>query len=346
MVSESPSLHDTESQSLDGALPSFSRWSLSLQALRFSERKFLLGFLDLLLLNSAFWLTLHFRLSPITKPRMGVEQLPWFIILTGLWLSCAFVMGCYDLVTAGSVFRSWWRTGSALILTWIIYLLTPYVTPDLPTSRLEILTFPLLAMFSLGLWRLVYATIFVRPNFQQRAIVVGAGWAGVTLAQTLREMGQDNGRSDGTIGYRILGFTDDDPAKQGQSVEGLAVLGNRHDLVNLAHRLKPHEIVVAITHLEHIHSDLFDAIQECRELGISITTMAGLYTRLTGRIPIEHAGRTLEVALPIDESASHRFYPIVQRFFDILGALVGCCLLLVVAPVVWLANRFSAPGPL
>jgi exopolysaccharide biosynthesis polyprenyl glycosylphosphotransferase len=114
----------------------------------------------------------------------------------------------------------------------------------------------------------------------------------------------------------------------------------------LAHQLRPHEIVVAITHLEKMDSDLFDAIQECRELGISITTMAGLYTRLTGRVPIEHAGRTLDVALPLDESAANRFYPVVRRGADIVVALMGCALLACVAPWVWLANRFSAPGPL
>jgi exopolysaccharide biosynthesis polyprenyl glycosylphosphotransferase len=126
----------------------------------------------------------------------------------------------------------------------------------------------------------------------------------------------------------------------------LAVLGGGNDLVNLAHRLRPHEIVVAITHLDQMRPDLFDAIQECRELGISITTMAGVYTRLTGRIPIEHAGRTLDVALPLDESTASRFYPVVRRLVDILVGIAGCALLACVAPFIWLANQFSAPGPL
>jgi exopolysaccharide biosynthesis polyprenyl glycosylphosphotransferase len=346
MASESTNFPKPELQLPQGIHPPFTGRLRSAQALRFSERKLLLSIFDLLLVNGAFWLTLSTRMGPGKGTAVGWHQFPWFVLLSALWLSCAFVMGCYDLLTAGSVMRSWWRTSSALVFTWIIYLLIPFITPDLPTSRLKVLTFPLIAILGLGIWRLIYATVFVRPNFQQRAIVVGAGWAGTTLVQALRELGNGNGRSDDAIGYQVLGFTDDDPEKQGQTVEGLTVLGTRHDLVRLAHQLKPHEIVVAITHLEHIHSDLFDAIQECRELGISITTMAGLYTRLTGRVPIEHAGRTLEVALPLDESTSHRFYPVVQRLFDIVGALVGCCLLLMVIPFVWLANRVSAPGPL
>lgn len=316
------------------------------RSLRFSERKLLLAAMDLLLLNSALWVTLNLRLGLGDAIQSAWGRIGWLSVLSAVWLVCALTLGCYDLICAGSTMRSLYRTGAAIVSTWILYLLIPYVTPELPTSRLVVLTFPVLAFIGIGAWRVTYAHLFARSHFQQRAIVVGAGWAGSTLAQTLREMGNDNGRRDESVGYRILGFTDDDPAKRGELVEGLPVLGTRHDLVQLAHQLKPHEIVVAITHLEQMHSELFDAIQECRELGISITTMPGLYARLTGRVPIEHAGRALDVALPLDESAAHRFYPVLKRLADILAGIAGCALLGLVAPFVWLANQVSAPGPL
>lgn len=315
-------------------------------SLRFSERKLLLAAFDLTLLNAAFWLALGLRFGPGEALRSQDGHFAWFATLSVVWLGCALVLGCYDLACAGSALRSVWRAGLAVVSTWILYLLIPYVTPDLPSSRLGVLVFPLAAFSLIATWRIAYATLFVRPSFQQSAIVVGAGWAGATLAQTLREMAEVNGRRDGTVGYRIIGFTDDDSEKQGQFVEGIAVLGTRHDLVRLAAELQPHEIVVAITYLEKMHSDLFDAIQQCRELGISITTMPALYTRLTGRVPIEHAGRTLDVALPIEESPAHRFYLLFRRLMDIGAGIAGCALLACVIPALWLANHFSAPGPL
>lgn len=315
-------------------------------SLRFSERKLLLAAFDLLLLNSAFWVALHLRTGLGDRLQSNWGQAGWFCTLSAVWILCALVVGCYDLACAGSALRSVWRVGIAVISTWILYLFIPFVTPDLPSSRIGALIFPFVAFAGIGIWRITYATIFVRHDFQQRAIVVGAGWAGATLAQTLRELGEANGRRDGIVGYQILGFTDDDPQKQGATVEGAAILGTRHDLVHLAEQLKPHEIVVAITNLEQMHSDLFDAIQECRELGISITTMPAIYTRLTGRVPIEHAGRTLDVALPLDESASHRFYLLFRRLMDIGAGLIGCTLLALVMPLIWLGNRVSAPGPL
>ncbi len=315
-------------------------------SLRFSERKMLLAALDLLLLNGAFWVALSVRSGLGDPMQSNWGQVGWFTVLSLVWLVCAMVIGCYDLACAGSALRSVWRAGVAVIATWVLYLLMPYITPDLPSSRLGALFFPCLAFLSIGLWRVTYATFFVRPHLQQRALVVGAGAAGAALAQTLREMAEINGRRDGTVGYQIVGFTDDDSEKLGQTVEGIAVLGNRHDLVRLAEQLRPHEIVVAITFLEKMHSDLFDAIQECRELGISITTMPALYTRLTGRVPIEHAGRALDVAIPLDESSEHRFYLLFRRLMDVGAGLLGCTLLALVIPFVWLANRFSDPGPL
>jgi FlaA1/EpsC-like NDP-sugar epimerase len=315
-------------------------------SLRFSERKILLAALDLVLLNGAFWAALSVRLGLGDPLQSNWGHVGWFIVLSLVWLVCATVVGCYDLASAGSALRSVWRVGVAIIATWVLYLFIPYITPELPSSRTGALFFPCVAFFGIGVWRVIYATFFVQPHLQQRAIVVGAGMAGAALAQTLREMAEINGRRDGTVGYQIVGFTDDDSEKLGQTIEGIAVLGNRHDLVRLAEQLRPHEIVVAITFLEKMHSDLFDAIQECRELGISITTMPALYTRLTGRVPIEHAGRTLDVALPLDESSEHRFYLLFRRAMDIGAGIVGCTLLAVVMPFIWLANQLSAPGPL
>ncbi|RYE18053.1 MAG: sugar transferase, partial [Sphingobacteriaceae bacterium] len=58
------------------------------------------------------------------------------------------------------------------------------------------------------------------------------------------------------------------------------------------------------------------------------------------------AGSVLAVAMPIVQKPTHRFYLVLQRGFDILGALVGCVLLALVIPWVWLANCIGSPGPL
>jgi FlaA1/EpsC-like NDP-sugar epimerase len=72
----------------------------------------------------------------------------------------------------------------------------------------------------------------------RRTLILGAGEAGVRLVRELRGNAQ--------LGLRPLGFVDDDPAKAGGWVQGLRILGTRHDLSDLAARLHVEEIVIAI----------------------------------------------------------------------------------------------------
>ncbi|MCB0009602.1 MAG: sugar transferase, partial [Anaerolineales bacterium] len=232
--------------------------------------------------------------------------------------------------------------GSLAMLVGGVYLLTPRLTPFLPDRRLFIFLLPLLAAAFVIFWRAAYANFITQPTFQRRLLIIGAGQSGAALVNALGA----TGKREGETAYNIVGFIDDEPDKLNQLVANVPVLGNRYDLLNLARRLQPDEIVVAITHGHLIHPNLFKAVLDCREMGIPITTMAHLYEDLTGRVPVEHAGHDLQVVMPINRPASHRLYLAVRRAIEVVVALLGCLQLLLVIPFVWLANRFSAPGDL
>jgi len=313
-------------------------------SLHVSERKLLLGCLDVLLLNGALFVTLAMRLGWNFSVQPFLDRWPWFMILSGVWFVCAFLFRCYHLTLAADTQQSVSHAGGAVFMTSLIYLLIPYVTPALPSSRFDILAFPLLGFAGIAAWRVTYAKVLVQPRFHPRALIVGAGSAGQTLVQALNEMRHGPGQHN--VVYQILGFVDDDPAKQRTLVAGVPVLGTHQTLVDLVQQHQPHELVVAITHLDTIHSALFEAILTCREMGISITTMAALYERLTGRVPIEHAGRALSVTMPLSQPATYRFYLLCQRLFDVAAGLLGSLLLLGLIPLVWVTNRLTSPGPL
>src|SRR5207248_3276947 len=143
-------------------------------------------------------------------------------------------------------------------------------TPALPSSRLELVSLPAACVAGVGLWRVFYAVVFVHPGFQLRAIVVGAGGAGCTLVSLLNELSLDKKKNRHSIGYQVVGFIDDDEIRQGQTLAEVPVLGTRHDLVRLAMLHHVDEVVMAITFAESIHTELFEAILECRELGIGV----------------------------------------------------------------------------
>ena len=315
-------------------------------SLRLSERKLLLCVFDLAILNLALVVTLFLRQElPIGGPMLGYN-LMWFLSLSCLWLAVGTIFDIYNLSKAARAMPSMW----AVILTVLIatgsYLVIPYITPSLPSSRLDAFVLAAMAVVGIPAWRLLYAYLIIQPIFEQRVLIVGAGGAGAELVRTINQTGNSiNNTSHGT-GYRLLGFIDDDPAKQNTLVEGVPVLGTHRKVCDLVKQLQPDELIVAITHKDDINPALFQAILDCRGKGVKVTTMAVFYEQLTGQIAIEHAGQDLAVVLPTNEQYVERLYKLIRRLIDLIAGVTGCLALALMIPPIGLGNLLISPGSL
>jgi exopolysaccharide biosynthesis polyprenyl glycosylphosphotransferase len=252
---------------------------------------------------------------------------------------------CYDLARAASTWHSLSSTGPAALAAVGIYALTPWLTPSLG-SRGLLVTFAGAAVLGVMAWRAVYAELFVQPWFKQRALVVGAGWAGRTLVSALQHAPEGVPNPYRGTGYEIVGFVDDHPEHRGARVEGVPVLGDSRALVPLAEKLRVDEVILAITHRHAIGEELFDALLRCRELGFRLSTMSVLYERLLGRVPVEHIGRDLHMVVGVHETAGERFYHAAKRLLDLLLALCAVVLMGLITPLGVLFNAITSPGPL
>ena len=217
----------------------------------------------------------------------------------------------------------------------------------LPLPRLAPSFFIVLALAGELAWRSGYARLFGAERFARRALVVGAGRAGQMVLEALQEHG------GGT--YHVVGFVDDDPAKQGQAVAygcqsagalqlAPRVLGDRHALRDLIAQHGVTTLVLAITH--EVDGNLLPALLDCLELGVEIVPMAVLYEQLTGRVPAEHIGESWYVAMPIDHPGTGVVWPAVKRLMDVVLAGVGLVLFGVALPFIALAIYVDSPGPI
>jgi exopolysaccharide biosynthesis polyprenyl glycosylphosphotransferase len=314
--------------------------------LRLQEHKMLLAAGDLICANVALGLTLGLRENLSLGPLRLVEHLPWFGLLSLLWIVLSLAMDVYDVSRAASAPSSIWAVTGTALITFAVFLSVPFLSPVLPTHRVELFSFPVLSISGLALWRGLYALMLSRTQFHHRVVILGAGWCGRTLLECMVGRGARAGEKERRVSYDVLGFVDDDPRKQGALVQGVPVLGTHRDLERLVRDLEPEELVFAITHTQNVPQSLFDAVLRCREAGLSVTTMASVYEELTGRVPVQHAGRALDVVMPIARPALYRLFLLAKRLVDIGIGLVGCLLLLLVIPFVWLANRVACPGSL
>lgn len=87
-------------------------------------------------------------------------------------------------------------------------------------------------------WRAFFKHEF--PDNPARVLIIGAGESGQALAWRLKHRFTRNAH------YRIVGFIDDDPKKQGMLVESIPIIGTRHDIIRLAEQHRIDLIVVAI----------------------------------------------------------------------------------------------------
>ncbi len=67
-----------------------------------------------------------------------------------------------------------------------------------------------------------------RSDARKRLLIVGAGDAAQTISQEISRRP--------SLGYELVGYADDDPRKLGQTVHGVAVLGNTWDITELVTR--------------------------------------------------------------------------------------------------------------
>ncbi len=336
--------------------------------LPFSERRLLLTGLDLLAVNGALLLILALRSDQGLVWQLLSRHPFRFLLLNVLWLPIAHAFDAYDLRVSSRFSTAAPAVTRAGLLTGVIYyLLNPTLMPALPSRFLSILALPFLSTAFLLAGRGLYVLSLFQPLFHCRALIVGAGWAGRTIAQLLTEHGGGM--------YWLVGFVDDDPVKQGAAVEArersegearveagggeaqdvlgahtvgtlasLHVIGDRHALKSLIAEQRVTTLVLAITH--EVNGELLQILMDCLELGVEIIAMPVLYEQLTGRVPVEHVGGNWYVAMPVHHPGTGTMWPVIKRLTDVVLASLGLLLLGMATPVIAAAIYLDSPGPI
>ena len=119
----------------------------------------------------------------------------------------------------------------------------------------------------------------------KRVLVFGAGEAGARIVGEMLKGGEH--------GYHPVGFVDDDPAKVGQRIHGIPVLGTRADLPRIIGETNPSEVLVAIARAA---PGMFrGVVKELESHKLLIRAMPHLRDILDGRARL-HDVRDLAVA--------------------------------------------------
>jgi FlaA1/EpsC-like NDP-sugar epimerase len=151
-----------------------------------------------------------------------------------------------------------------------------FVSVNAPTGVLAL--YGLLMLVFLGGVRFIVHAIYERPLRGARmrkdarsVLIVGAGDGGRLL---LREIMRNP-----ELGYRPVGFIDDDPRKQGARIDrGVEVLGTTDELGRVLDDVEPQEVLIAIPSAPGTMRAR--VVAACRERGVPVRTMPTVFELL------------------------------------------------------------------
>lgn len=263
---------------------------------RGQQRKLFLVVLDILSIIVAYFFALLLRFDFTYSHILaeGADYIGNYLQLMPFWVTVtlAVFMGC-------RLYRSLWRQASVaeletiivayMVLAPIYYGIAAFMKLDMPTSFYVmgyILNFCITTgiRFSYRLVRFVVMHWSVRERKGDRIMVIGAGSAGQML---IKEM-----QNSDKLNTRVCCVIDDNPAKKGKTIEGVEIVGNRHDIINQAKKHKITRIVYAIPNSNV--EDRSAILNICKETNCKLQTIPGMYQLLNDEVNVSRL-RDVEV---------------------------------------------------
>mgnify|MGYP003582714395 FL=1 len=300
-----------------------------------SERKFLLRLVDLIVVLGSLYLmtaVFHFTYFEFSKDTF---YRPTVFSVYLLLLGGVFEM--YNLQVAGHPFQILKSILLTTSVTVLLYLLTPFLSPQLPKSRLQLLVFYGTIFFALYLWRIVYVKFLASNRFVQNVILICDKGQLEQLVIDLEEADPY---------YRIIGYVNSDKETKEEIAYKLKKEIPVDQLSKFVIRFGVSEIVVASQKTDGITTELYQQLLHLLESGKSIREYVHVYENKTQRIPVHQIAEDFYRFFPFSRNNQNKLYLYQVRFFELLFSITGIAIGALMVPFLVVANWFWNRGPL
>lgn len=300
-----------------------------------SERKILLRLFDVLfVLLSLYVVGIVFQFDYFS---ITTYNFYWIIVLGAYILIIGSVFEMYNLQVASNQFqvvKSIILTSSTTVL---LFLLTPFFTPTLPSNRLQIVYFYIAIFVALFLWRMFYLKYLASHRFEKKVILICEKELADELVLGLKSVDPH---------YTIVALVNTDENSdfsiQNKSISIISVA----DLEKFVSKNSISEIVIATQKTEEITVDLYNKLLLLLENGFIIREYTHVYENLTQRIPVQYVARDFYRYFPFSRSNQNQLYLLFVRIFECLIAVIGISVGLLLLPFILIGNIIGNRGKL
>ncbi len=302
------------------------------------------GIADALFIALAFFVSYYMRYTlQLFEPVDEANSAPFgpyipYMILFMIWVLVANQSaGLYrqrrgrtwtnELFTLGNA-----ATNAGLIIMAFSFLLRPLVF-----SRLLIVQAVALSIIFLAIWRIIVREI--RHNLRRRgigmenALIIGADDLGMSVLRTIVS------RPD--LGYKAIGFLDDNPERNSTDLGRVEALGALENLAMIIES-KAIDLVIITLPWEH-HNSIVNMIKLCDRYGVAVRTVPDLFQLNLSQTQMEFLGGIPLLGMQ-KRVQFHRANHIIKRAVDIILTVIALPIVLPVIGLIALAIRLETPG--
>jgi exopolysaccharide biosynthesis polyprenyl glycosylphosphotransferase len=296
-----------------------------------SERKIFLKIID----SITIIVSLFFSFKFLEFDYFNFENkkiLSWILLLIVYYLIFGEIFQLFHLGTSNNRYLSLRALLVTALTTTVFYFFTPFLSPEMPGNRLQIIYFFLTLVIPVLIWRFFYIQVIFSPKYFKRIIFIGSSNKIEKMVGLIKE---------NNYHYLIAYFSDKsiDDLKGFKDVntEKLSVF-SEDNMIN--------EIIVSKEGLsEEAISFLNKELIYLFQKGFSIRSFENFYESTALRVPKEYLERNFYKYINFTKNNTNRFYLFGLRIMDILVSFFGLILFLLIIPFLLIGNLFGNKGP-
>ncbi|MEW6086685.1 MAG: sugar transferase [bacterium] len=290
---------------------------------------------------TSYWISFRANLVPVKyippSPIM-FNNIPVLILINLLWVFIFSIGGMYDQrrgLSKISEFHLILKNVSTVI---IILTIGTFLIKTLYDWRLTVVYTWLTNLLYLSIFRfiIIQYRLNSRENglFLSRTLIIGAGETGVRIAEELKRFPK--------LGYKIIGFIDNDPGKLHKEINGLKILGNDENLKNIIENESIEEIIISIPPTSH--KAIYELLLQLKDTHITFKIVPDFLEVVIGKVKIRHVEE-----IPLIELATEPVYgwsKILKRTLDISVSLAGLVIFAVPSLIITILIKLDSRGPI
>lgn len=167
----------------------------------------------------------------------------------------------------------------------------------------------------------------------QNLLIVGAGERGLALMRTIVARPE--------LGYRVIGFLDDDPARNTTNLGRFRALGAIQGLPRILSDSRPDEVIVTLSADRHLQ--ILRILNECERHKVRVKVVPDLYEMTLSRVAVDDINGIPLIG--VREATIRGWNYAVKRALDIVLCLITAVVLSPVFALAAIAIVLDSPGP-